>query len=205
MQDVSLVLTGPTRAVLIMDPAYFEVELKVKGETPSQDKVLSFLVICDNCAVPGTLPYPYNVFCHEHSSKLSTVQVTVGHLSYTVEATIAVQVVEGSWLTEYQGRFVARIASCNDENMVLLDFRDGAVSIMGDGTINLSRCVVSVELDGELMLSVDAWQCDDKVDVAAKDQVTFTPEEAGRSKGVFDVGFCKMAVTVAWSLLPRPK
>jgi hypothetical protein len=34
-----------------------------------------------------------------------------------------------------------------------------------------------------------------------KDEVLFTPQEAGRSSGLLDAGFCKMEVTVAWSLV----
>ncbi|XP_044459150.1 uncharacterized protein [Triticum aestivum] len=95
--DASLLLTGPSRAVVIVDPVNYEVELKVKGDTPSEDKLLSLLVIEDKYYLPGDRRQ--GVHCHTYSSKLSTVEVTVGHLAKTVEATIAVQVVEGSWPT----------------------------------------------------------------------------------------------------------
>ncbi|KAG0537472.1 hypothetical protein BDA96_01G115100 [Sorghum bicolor] len=34
-----------------------------------------------------------------------------------------------------------------------------------------------------------------------KDELVFKPKEDMRSHGVLDVGFCKMEVTVAWSLI----
>ncbi|KAM0862159.1 hypothetical protein ACQ4PT_045434 [Festuca glaucescens] len=200
MQEASLRLTGPTRSIVIIDPVYYEVELKVKGDTPCEDKLLSLLLIEDKYYPPGERCQ--GVHHHTYSSKLSTVEVTIGHLAQTVEATITVQVVEGSWPTHHHGRFVVRMASLSDLEMVLLDSRDGGtVPVMGDGVIGLSRCVVPVEADGELKIWVDAWQGDDRGNVVGKDQVTFVPGGAGRSEDTCDVGFCKMRVTVAWSLL----
>ncbi|KAM0862158.1 hypothetical protein ACQ4PT_045434 [Festuca glaucescens] len=199
-EEASLRLTGPTRSIVIIDPVYYEVELKVKGDTPCEDKLLSLLLIEDKYYPPGERCQ--GVHHHTYSSKLSTVEVTIGHLAQTVEATITVQVVEGSWPTHHHGRFVVRMASLSDLEMVLLDSRDGGtVPVMGDGVIGLSRCVVPVEADGELKIWVDAWQGDDRGNVVGKDQVTFVPGGAGRSEDTCDVGFCKMRVTVAWSLL----
>ena len=90
------------------------------------------------------------------------------------------------------------MASLDDLEMVLLDSQDGMVPVTNDGAIEFSRCVVSVEADGELTLGVDVWQGDGK---AVKYQVRFVPGKAGRSEDICDVGFCKMRFTVAWSLL----
>uniref|UniRef100_A0ACD5UUX1 Uncharacterized protein n=1 Tax=Avena sativa TaxID=4498 RepID=A0ACD5UUX1_AVESA len=183
----------------MIDPVNYEVELKVKGDTPSEDKLLSLLLIEDKYYPPTERCQ--GVHCHTYSSKLSTVEVTVGHLSRTVEATIVFQVVEGSWPIQYHGRFVAHMASLDDLEMELVDSRGGTVTTSSDGAIELSRCVVPVEVDGELKLWVDAWHDDDRGIVVGKDQVTFAPGRAGRSVDTCDVGFCKMRVTVAWSLL----
>ncbi|XP_047063277.1 uncharacterized protein LOC124670850 [Lolium rigidum] len=198
-EDASLSLTGPTRAVVMIAPVNYEVKLIVKGDTPSQDKLLSLLLIEEKYYPPGERCQ--GVHCHTYSSKVSTVELTVGHLARTVEATITVQVIEGSWPTHHHGRFVARMASLDDLEMVLLDSHDGMVTIASDGAIELSRCVVPVEADGELKLLVDAWQGDYKADAVGEGQVTFAPEKSGRSEGICDVGFCKLRVSVAWSLL----
>uniref|UniRef100_A0A0A9CPG9 DUF6598 domain-containing protein n=1 Tax=Arundo donax TaxID=35708 RepID=A0A0A9CPG9_ARUDO len=68
------------------------------------------------------------------------------------------------------------------------------------GVIGLSRRVVSVELSGELEVDVVASQIGGK-NVVAKGQVIFTPKEAGMSVDTCDLGFCKLGITVAWSLL----
>ncbi|PNT62605.1 hypothetical protein BRADI_4g05770v3 [Brachypodium distachyon] len=45
----SLVLTGPCRAILLYDPVAIEIELRVKGTRPSEDKVLSAQIFDYNC------------------------------------------------------------------------------------------------------------------------------------------------------------
>jgi hypothetical protein len=187
----------------MIDPVYYEVELKVKGEAPSQDKLLSLLLIEDMYYPPGECCQ--GVHRHTYTSKLSMMEVTVGHLERTVEATIAVRVVEGSWPSQYHARFVAPMPSLDDLGMVLLDSRGGTVTVTSDGVIELSRRVVSVEEKGELRISVDACLGggDGKAGgvFVANGQVSFAPRTSGRSKGVCDVGFCRMEVVVVWSLV----
>jgi hypothetical protein len=73
------------------------------------------------------------------------------------------------------------------------------------GGIELSRLVVSVETTGKLRVCVKAWKVAESAKDAVKDELFFTPQEAGRSSGSLDAGFCKMEVTVAWSLVPYDK
>lgn len=63
----------------------------------------------------------------------------------------------------------------------------------------LSRRVVSAELGGrdKLMVSVQAH----RVGFLTRNQAVFEPKVSGTSVGMCDLRFCKMQVTVAWSLL----
>ncbi|KAF8751287.1 hypothetical protein HU200_012164 [Digitaria exilis] len=72
--------------------------------------------------------------------------------------------------------------------------------VNGSGVIQLSRQVVSVELTGELKVDVVAYHVDEDHFCVAKGSVLFTPKEAAISYETCDLGFCKLGVTVGWSL-----
>ncbi|PUZ42057.1 hypothetical protein GQ55_9G553600 [Panicum hallii var. hallii] len=131
-----------------------------------------------------------------------TFQVTYAAFHKTVEATVVrVQVTDGSWPDHLRGLVVCRTTSLDKGDIMLLDSRDGAMPIACDGAIELSRRVVSVEVKGQLSVDVVASQIDDKSDVVAKDRAVFRYTIAGTSAGRCDLGFCKVEITVAWSLL----
>ncbi|GJM97155.1 hypothetical protein PR202_ga14060 [Eleusine coracana subsp. coracana] len=204
-KDSSLVLTGPSRAVIVLGPVTLEVELKLKGSNKSEDKVLSFIAA-------GFDFHDYKdsrLMNRDCPSMLSTLEFTFAYVVRSVEATISVQVTEGSWLEDFHGQVTACTASMGDKNFVLLDSGDDKVPVDSDGTVKLSRRVASVELAGELAVYVRAWQgAGDNTTEIVEDKVLFKPKKASRSYGECDVGFCKMKFTVAWSLLsycPEPR
>jgi hypothetical protein len=193
MQNPYLELTGPSRAIVVLDPVHFEVMLQVKGSVQSEDKVISFLVV------------KYDGYGKESRvlkrlcpSKLSTVELTFGSIVRSVEATISVQVVAGSWPDGFRGEFTASTTSLDDMKIQLLDFGDGRFPVSADGIVKLSRRVVSVELKGELIVSVKA--VGDQA-VEWRDSKVFGAQKSSRRKADVEVGSCKMKVTVAWSLL----
>jgi hypothetical protein len=87
-----------------------------------------------------------------------------------------------------------------EEHLVLLDSGDHKVTFESDGHVLLSRKVVLVEEGAKLVLGVKAWQNGD-VDGAVADTAEFPARFHSRSDGCFDVGFCKMSISVAWSAL----
>ncbi|KAK1662031.1 hypothetical protein QYE76_050190 [Lolium multiflorum] len=188
-----LELTGPSRAIVVLDPVHFEVMLQVKGSVQSEDKVISFLVVkYDGYGKES------RVLKRLRPSKLSTVELTFGSIVRSVEATISVQVVAGSWPDGFRGEFTAITTSLDDMKIQLLDFGDGMFPVSADGIVKLSRRVVSVELKGELIVSVKA--VGDQA-VEWRDSKVFGAQKSSRRKADVEVGSCKMKVTVAWSLL----
>ncbi|XBI10765.1 hypothetical protein VPH35_137961 [Triticum aestivum] len=196
-EDPYLELTGPIRGIVVIDPVKFEVVLKVKGSTESEDKDLSFLVVryFSNGGESRSL-----VINKIRTNKLSTLELTFGHIVRSVEAAISVRVIGGSWPDGFRGVFTATTGSINHMKFSLLSSRNCKFPVKSDGMILLSRCVVCVELDGELMVSIMAQHEDEEKVVDQSDDNVFTPKKAGRSHNILKIGSCKMEVTVACSV-----
>ncbi|XP_020161243.1 uncharacterized protein [Aegilops tauschii subsp. strangulata] len=195
-KDRSLMLTGPTRGVVVdVHPTYIEVDLKFKGTTESEDMDLSYLVVASS---PGGPSY------RAEASKRSTLELTYVRMYDSVEAAISVKLKkDGSW-PGCRGLFTASTASLEDMEILLLAFKGDRLPVNGKGRIEFSRRVVSVELRGKLIFSAKALQGSDEKGVR-RVRKTFTPKRAGKSKENIKIGSCEMEVTVTWSLLPSCK
>ncbi|TVU39111.1 hypothetical protein EJB05_12516 [Eragrostis curvula] len=111
----------------------------------------------------------------------------------TAEATVDVKVVEGL-RNPFCLRINARTKSFPDDDFVLFDSRGGGIVESDEGTIKLSRSVVSVESDGELILFAEAREPNNSAVVT--DKITLTPKRESTSDGFFNLGFCKMEVNM---------
>lgn len=198
VQDSLLELIGPSRAILLFDNPLFEIDLKVKGQgPPSEDKALSYYA------------FLYNNICHRNKASYaitkvvpsdnSMMEIKFAHLAYAVEATIAIRIISGS--NSFSARFTARTKSI-DEDMVLLDSRGRNVPIADDGLIALQRRIVVVEEKGLLILGVEATQGGAAENKTVVQQLKYRPRQALRSEAFFSLGFSRMHVLVAWSMLP---
>ncbi|KAB8113908.1 hypothetical protein EE612_053062 [Oryza sativa] len=219
-QDPFLLLTGPTRAVvLVIDPVKFEIQLKAKGTSESEDKVLNFRVLVYHHDY--SLADPPFIVRRRRRCKRSELEFAFTLLVRSVEATISVQVVDGSsWPDDLGVQVAARTASIK---IVLLDSQkqqDGKMPIDDDGFIQLSRRVVSVELAGQLIVQVLAFNSQQQVvdndndnkkdEIVAKHEIVFDPKEASLSVETCELqlgggggGPCKLQISVAWSLVDR--
>lgn len=197
-----MLLTGPSRAVVLIDPVTFEVQLKARGRTESEDKVLCF-DISTTQHPSGYLGRPPHVSTKSLRCKQSKLEFAFAVLSRSVEATIRVEIVDGSWSEHLRGLLTTGTGTIDNARIPLLDSQDGRMPINGSGVIQLSRQVVCVELSGELKVDAVAFEFEDDnfYLVVAKGSVVFTPKKAAVSNDTIDLGFCKLGITVAWSLL----
>jgi len=190
-----LKLTGPSRAVELSDPPTFEVDLKVKGATESNDRCLSFLAI----TYINYEGVHSRHLTREYHSRLSTLEFALGSMSFSVEATIALRITSGEWPSGFRAKFTASTTSISCAEVILLDSGDDKVSVVGHGrNITLSRSVVSAEYLEQLKVCAKALQGDH---VVAGRQMFFKVKRDGVSDGTLRLGFCTLGVTIYWSLI----
>lgn len=179
--------------------SYIEVELKIKGNSnESDDKDFSYLST-GYIQIGSSQSF---IMERVLSSRLSTLELIVGYITNSVEATISVEVSIGKWPSGHGGVFTVSTASMDGMQIMLLSFGEDGLPLEDDGKkIRLSRRVVGVEVDGKLNVSVKALLPGGSSEDALSDDQVFAPKEAGRSRMMLKVGSCEMEVTVAWSLL----
>ncbi|TVU38238.1 hypothetical protein EJB05_11595, partial [Eragrostis curvula] len=207
-QDPYLVLTGPSRAILFLGHVFIEVMLNVKGAVECEDKILNFQaseLIYSDIWLSRMIDGPY-------TSKHSTLELTLGSIVSSVEATIFVRVVDGSlpdvfFVTAHTNNSYPnhikkerRVEETDCKPILLLDSRDATAPVSSDGRINLSRSVVSVRKTGELIVSLKAFEPSKEILLCNKEAV-FAPREAGRSSGLLQTELCTVEINVAWSLI----
>ncbi|KAL6841176.1 hypothetical protein ACP4OV_029145 [Aristida adscensionis] len=190
-EDSRLLLTGPVRAVLLLDLVVFQVSLNVRGTTEYEDRELSHLAVKWRLHTP---PSKSMLVTESYTSRLSTLEFVVGPILYSVEATMRVQIVNEPWPDGFGCHIEARTASI-DKAIMLLDSGSENVPVSGD-EIQLSRRVVSVESSGTLRVSIKAL----RAGKVFQDEKDFRPQEMGTHFEMFDIGPCKIKVTIAWSL-----
>lgn len=177
---------------------YFEVELKVKGTGQSEDQDLIFLAK----SFRNTKPLDSSVFKSVYTGKISTLELTFAHIIRSVEASVSMKVIHGSWPDGLHGTFAAKTASINNRAIELLETGDNdKLPLADDGTIKLQRHVVCAEIiRGErLEVSVSAYGVADGQQF--RDALLFQPQKGGRLYGTLTVDACEIEVIVTWSLV----
>ncbi|KAI4965028.1 hypothetical protein ZWY2020_057634 [Hordeum vulgare] len=150
-QDPFLRLTGPVRAIVSIETVYIEIQLRVKGVTKSEDRALiSAFYFYNGDSSPQVAK---NSFC---TVELCNEQQTVGQATIL---SVHVTAEAGSLPFPHGGRVVcSSLPQDVDKDIagqvVILDLEGGMAKA---GYLDLSRHVVSVELDGQLKVLMEAY------------------------------------------------
>ncbi|KAF8669513.1 hypothetical protein HU200_051316 [Digitaria exilis] len=120
---------------------------------------------------------------------LSTVDVICAVVIHAVEATIAVEFLQG----DFYGAITAYTTSIKDR-LVLYD-SEVACAMTGDdcGAIHLMRPIVSVSVKDILVIVAQSGD--------SKSELVFTPRTNGEDEAEITVGATRMRVKVAWSVM----
>ncbi|XP_062185281.1 uncharacterized protein LOC133888908 [Phragmites australis] len=187
-EDESLILTGPKRGLALLDDNYVETDLKIKDHR-GQDRDLSKGILTIRGIAGRSLKC--EVQSHSLATRLSTVDVMYAVVKRAVEATIAIEVLQG----DFYGKITAHTTSI--QNRLVLYDSEGAGAMTGDGhgVIQLVRPVVSVCVKDMLIIVAQTGggrsEC----------IIEFTPRVNSRDDDVITVGVTKMRVMVAWSIM----
>ncbi|TVU38246.1 hypothetical protein EJB05_11604, partial [Eragrostis curvula] len=168
-QDPYLELTGPSRAILLLDPVSIEVMLYVKGSVQSEDRILNFQafeLIRIDTVLSRMINGPY-------TSKLSTLDLALGSVVSSVEGLVTIRLIDGATLP---AEFLVTVYTINskpswrgsgDEDtdckkILLLDSRRSPDAVHPSGHITLSRNVVSTRITGKLAICIETPVKDSK-------------------------------------------
>ena len=225
-----LQLTGPSRAIAAIDPVDFDIKLKVKGRMKSKDRVLMHQTSKYSCNEAILLDDSCRIVLR--CAKLEkTVQATIvgvrvinwrkkkwpfrhGGLVIAKAHSKPVKP-ENEVLLQDQvmdnisdGYFEGEVSCVGDRSSALkhedeVVLQDQVTANNWDGCLDLSRHVVSVELDGKLEVIIRALSSNGFV--TKHGHVFFPAQESKISRGICDLASYKVEVTVAWSLLVRDK
>lgn len=196
-EDSFLTLTGPSRAIVSEESVVFEIQLKVRGRTKSQDKPL-INGVCTYNRGEGPICFR-NCFC--------TIELTLEVLQKTVQATIlGVRVKEGSWPKGFGGRVACSVVGpdARPQEVELLGSRYRPMPVTSQGYLVLSRNVVSVDFCGSLNFVLEAYS--DSGDKVAQKNESFEPRFCNISQQTCKLtGGIELEITVAWSSLVSEK
>ncbi|KAF7007105.1 hypothetical protein CFC21_022072 [Triticum aestivum] len=198
-QDPFLRLTGPVRAIVSMETVHIEIQLTVKGATKSEDRALiSTFYFYNGDSSPQVAE---NSFC--------TVELCNEQLKQSVQATILsvfVRAEAGSLPFPNGARVVCsslpqdvdkHIAGPSSRQVVVLDLKGGMAK---PGYLDLTRHVVSVELNGQLKVLMETFSPSQSVEST---RVLFIPpRKCNISKHEGNFGGYEVEITIAWSLIP---
>jgi hypothetical protein len=200
LQDPFLLLTGPSRAIVRTDDdVVFEISLKVKGATDSQDKPL---ITCVSCSAGRSASFD-NIMC--------TLEVCLRTVKYAVQATImGVQIVTKKELWPSNFAYGGLVACTplpmttdidyGNQKIVLAESKGRNLPQGGFGYVHLRSQVVSVEVEGLLEVVIQAYKKSGAV--AAESCVQFRAQNCQVSYQSCIVGKFQVNVTVAWSMVP---
>ncbi|TVU36987.1 hypothetical protein EJB05_18949, partial [Eragrostis curvula] len=187
IKEETLVLTGPSRGLLIFDNLFFQFDLKVTCGQDDVDFSQGMLHYRNHDTLRSML------LVSKLTTSVSTMKIAYAPIQSAVEATIQINVSE-EFSTEF-GKICAFITGVEGEIILFDSDASGAIKIGDDGIVQLWRSVVSVPIDGSLLLRVDTWEEDYEAKLNGSKTI-FTPQLCGEDVGTVHPA---MEAKVTWS------
>ncbi|KAM3406043.1 hypothetical protein ACQJBY_000222 [Aegilops geniculata] len=197
-KDGMLILTGPSRGLVLVDFIYLEIDLKIREDGVSPDRSFSKGLISIDGRV---LSREEDVVVRSETleSWLSTTEVRFATVLNAVECNFEIKLTEG----HFKGNITVGIADkahkLNIENTIVIhDSRaDGVAKSDESGVIKLRRSVITICLERTVVFQINNVAAG----VSAEQTLDFTPQRTGADEEEITSGAGKFRFRVVWSLM----
>ncbi|KAL6613990.1 hypothetical protein ACP70R_036260 [Stipagrostis hirtigluma subsp. patula] len=190
----SLILTGPSRGVVFHSDAYFEINLKIKGDREIMDKQFSKALIDVDISKFDSMVKRKTVV-----SWLSEVDLILAYVKNALEGTIEIRILSGP--EAFYGKITVCTCTTDVSHILLYDSDvNGANTLSSDRVIQLLRRVVAVSVDQMLIFHIYARSDDQNANTSHCIR-ELRPLIKGADKIDITCGVYKLRVEVTWSTL----
>ncbi|EMS57127.1 hypothetical protein TRIUR3_10794 [Triticum urartu] len=197
-EDGMLILTGPSRGLVLVDFIYLEIDLKIREDGVSPDRPFSKGLISIDGRV---LSREEDVVVRSETieSWLSTTEVRFATVLSAVECTFEIKLIEGL----FKGNITVGIADKArkldiEQTIVIHDSTaDGVVTSDESGVIKLRRSVITICLERTVMFHIN----NEAAGVCAERTSDFTPRRTGADEEKITCGSGKFGFRVVWGYI----
>ncbi|XP_037473937.1 uncharacterized protein LOC119349961 [Triticum dicoccoides] len=198
-KDGMLILTGPSRGLVLVDFIYLEIDLKIREDGVSPDRPFSKGLISIDGRV---LSREEDVVVRSETleSWLSTTEVRFATVLNAVECTIEIKLLEG----RFKGNIIVGISDKvrnldTEQTIVIHDSKtDGMVTSDQIGVIKLRRSVITICLERMLVFHMNNNMA---AGICGERTFDLTPRRTGADELEITCGAGKFGFRVVWSLM----
>ncbi|KAK1691744.1 hypothetical protein QYE76_008441 [Lolium multiflorum] len=202
-EEESLILTGPSRGLVLLDFIYVEINLKIKvdGE-PLGQQISKGLLSIDGRVQPQD--EKVNFGSRTLKSWFSIVKVSYATILNAVEGTFEIELLEG----HFCGDIRVSIEGVEEKILIHNSKEDGVVTFSGDLTVITLRRVLTICLGRMLMFEFVSKGCrhcggggGGNSNSTTEQRVEFAPQRRGQEETKVSCGASKLLVKVVWSMM----
>ncbi|PUZ55126.1 hypothetical protein GQ55_5G186900 [Panicum hallii var. hallii] len=184
----SLILTGPSRGVVFLGNAFFEIDLKIREGRECDDKQFNKALIDVVGSRISSVVQRETV-----DSWRSEVELIFAYVEKALEGTIEIKILSGP--ESFCGKITARTTDVSSHMLLYDSDVHGAITVGDDRVIQLLRRVVSVSEDKMLEFNIWTTSSDQNANTTHR-QIEFTPLMKGSERDAITCGLYNLQIKV---------
>ncbi|PAN28922.1 hypothetical protein PAHAL_5G186400 [Panicum hallii] len=184
----SLILTGPSRGVVFLGNAFFEIDLKIREGRECDDKQFNEALIDVVGSRISSVVQRETV-----DSWRSEVELIFAYVEKALEGTIEIKILSGP--ESFCGKITARTTDVSSHMLLYDSDVHGAITVGDDRVIQLLRRVVSVSEDKMLEFNIWTTSSDQNANTTHR-HIEFTPLMKGSERDAITCGLYNLQIKV---------